>query len=55
MGKAHRTQSSYLQSANTNGAPMHPASIVMADRTQKKSAKLNLYIFDAQCLVSIAY
>jgi hypothetical protein len=36
IGEAHRTQSSSLQSANTNGAPLPPAPIVMADQTQKK-------------------
>ncbi len=44
-----------IQSANTNGAPMSPAPIVMADQTQKKSVKHNFYIIGAQCLVSIAY
>jgi hypothetical protein len=39
---------SYLYSANTNGAPMHPAPIVMADRTGKK-------IIGAHCMASIAY
>ncbi len=34
---------------------MHPAPIVMADRTRKKSAKHNLNIIIAPCLVSIAY
>jgi hypothetical protein len=46
---------SYLYSANTNGAPMYPAPIVMADRTQNKSAKHSLKIIGAQCLASIAY
>ena len=35
-GEAHRTQSSSLYSANTIGAPMHPAPIGVADRTGKK-------------------
>jgi hypothetical protein len=34
---------------------MHPAPKVMADRTRKKSAKHNLNLIGAQCLVSIAY
>jgi hypothetical protein len=37
IGEAHQTQSSYLKSANTIGAPMHPAPIVMAERTRKKN------------------
>jgi hypothetical protein len=48
IGKAHRTQSSSLSSANTIGAPIPPAPIGMADRTRKK-------IIGALCLVSIAY
>ncbi len=36
IGEAHRTQSSSLYSANTIGAPMHPAPIGIADRTQEK-------------------
>ncbi len=36
IGEAHGTQSSSLQSANTIGAPMPPAPIVMADRTREK-------------------
>jgi hypothetical protein len=55
IGEAHRTQSSSLCSANTIGAPMHPAPIGVADRTGKKSAKHNLNIIGAQCLASIAY
>jgi hypothetical protein len=35
IGEAHWTQSSSLYSANTIGAPMHPAPIGVADRTQK--------------------
>jgi hypothetical protein len=35
-GEVHRTQSSSLYSANTIGAPMHPAPIGVADRAQKK-------------------
>jgi hypothetical protein len=46
IGKAHRTQSSSLYSANTIGAPMHPAPIGVAD--VKK-------IIGALCLVRIAY
>jgi hypothetical protein len=34
---------------------MHPAPIVMADRTQKKIRKTYLNIIGAQCLASIAY
>ncbi len=49
------TRSSCLWAANTNGAPMHPAPIGMADRTQKNSAKHNLNIISAPSLVSIAY
>ena len=52
IGEAHKTRPSSLQSANTIGAPMSPAPIVMADRTRKKH---NLNIIGAQCLVSIAY
>jgi hypothetical protein len=37
IGKAHGTQSSSLYSANTIGAPMHPAPIEVADRTRKKN------------------
>ncbi len=33
IGEAHRTRSSSLWSANTDGSPMHPAPIVMVDRT----------------------
>jgi hypothetical protein len=36
IGEAHRTQSSSLYSANTIGAPMHPAPIGVAVRTEKK-------------------
>jgi hypothetical protein len=36
IGEAHRTQSSSLYSANTIGAPMHPAPIGVVDRTQTK-------------------
>ncbi len=36
IGEAHRAQSSYLKSANTIGAPMHPAPIGVADQTRKK-------------------
>jgi hypothetical protein len=37
IGEVHRTQSSSLYSANTIGAPMHPAPIGVADRTQTKN------------------
>jgi hypothetical protein len=37
IGKAHRTQSSSLYSANTIGTPMHLAPIGVADRTRKKN------------------
>jgi hypothetical protein len=37
IGKAHRTQSSSLYSANTIGTPMHPAPIGVADQTRKKN------------------
>ncbi len=37
IGEAHRTQSSSLYSANTIGAPMHPAAIGVADQTQTKN------------------
>jgi hypothetical protein len=37
IGEAHRTQSSSLYSANTIGAPMHPAPIRVADQTRKKN------------------
>ncbi len=46
--RAHRTQFSYLYSAKTNGALMHPAPLVMADQTWRTN-------FGAPCLVSIAY
>jgi hypothetical protein len=36
IGEAHRTSSSYLYSANTNGAPMHPAPIGMGGPNVKK-------------------
>jgi hypothetical protein len=36
IGKAHRTQSSSWYSANTIGAPMHPAPIGVADWSGKK-------------------
>ena len=36
IGEAHRTRSSSLYSANTIGAPMHPAPIGVAVRTGKK-------------------
>jgi hypothetical protein len=56
IGEAHRTQTPSLYSANTIGALVHPAPIGVADRTgKKKSAKHNLNIIGAQCLVSIAY
>jgi hypothetical protein len=43
-------------SSVTIGAPMHPAPIGVAVRTGKKnSAKQNVNIIGAQCLVSIAY
>jgi hypothetical protein len=50
IGEAHRTQSSPLISANTIGALMHPAPIVMPDRTQHEKKFIG-----APCLVSIAY
>jgi hypothetical protein len=37
IGKAHRTKSSSLYSANTIGAPIYPAPIGVADRTRKKN------------------
>jgi hypothetical protein len=49
IGKAHRTQYSSIYSANTIGAPMHPAPIGVADRKRKKKNIGTL------CLVSIAY
>jgi hypothetical protein len=36
IGEAHQSQSSSLYSANTIGAPKHPALIGVADRTGKK-------------------
>jgi hypothetical protein len=48
IGEAHRTQSSSLYSANTIGAPKHPAPIGVADRQENK-------IIGSLCLVSIAY
>ncbi len=36
IGEAHQTRSSSLYSANTIGAPMHPAPIGVAVRTGKK-------------------
>ncbi len=36
IGEAHRTRSSSFYSANTIGAPMHPAPIGVAVRTGKK-------------------
>jgi hypothetical protein len=36
-------------------APMHPAPLVMGTQHEKKSAKQNLNIIGAQCLVIIAY
>ncbi len=48
IGEAHWTQSSSLKSVNTIGALMHPAPIVMADRTRKK-------IIGEPCLVSFTY
>jgi hypothetical protein len=39
IGEAHKTRSSYLQSANTIGAPMPPAPIVVADRTRKRNQR----------------
>ncbi len=55
IGEAHRTQSSPLYSANTIGAPMHPAPIGVADRTEKQNREQNLNIIGALGLVSIAY
>jgi hypothetical protein len=52
IGEAYQTQSSSLYSAHTIGAPMHPAPIGVAVRTGKRSAKHNLNIIGAQCLVS---
>jgi hypothetical protein len=48
IGEAHRTQSSSLHSANTIGAPMHPAPKEWRTEHEKK-------IIGALCLVSIAY
>jgi hypothetical protein len=50
IGEAHRTQSSYLYSANTNGEPMHPAPIGMADRTRKKNYWLT--VLREHCLLA---
>ena len=44
IGEAHRTQSSSLCSANTIGAPMHPAPIGVADRTGKKNPRNIIWI-----------
>jgi hypothetical protein len=46
IGEAHRTQSYSLYSANTIGAPMLPAPIVVADRTQTKKL-LAHYVWSA--------
>ena len=35
IGEAHRTQPSYLHSANTIGAPLHSAPIGVADQTRR--------------------
>ena len=50
IGEAHRTLSSSLYSANTNGAPMHPAPIGMADRTREKNYWLA--VFGEHCLLA---
>jgi hypothetical protein len=52
IGEAHKTRSSSLQSANTIGAPMPPAPIVMADRTQKKNTRNIIYILLAHSVWS---
>ncbi len=50
IGEAHRTQSSSLKSANTIGAPMHPAPMVMGDRTGKKNYRRTMS--GQQCLLA---
>jgi hypothetical protein len=54
IGEAYRTQASSLYSATPIGAPMHPAPIVMADRTRnKKSVKHNwLTMLGKHCLLA---
>jgi hypothetical protein len=48
IGEAQRAQASSLYSATPIGAPIHPAPIGVADRTQKN-------FIGALCLVIIAY
>ena len=52
--EALRTQASSLYSATPIGAPIHPAPIVMADRTRnKKSVKHNwLTMLGQHCLLA---
>jgi hypothetical protein len=47
IGEAHRTQASSLYSATPTGAPMHPAPIVMADRTRNKKIRETLLAYHA--------
>jgi hypothetical protein len=51
IGEAHRTQASSLYSATPIGAPMHPAPIVMADRTRNKKHNW-LTMFGQHCLLA---
>ncbi len=50
IGEAHWTQASSLYSANTIGAPMHPAPIGVADRKRKK--KYWLTVLGQHCLLA---
>ncbi len=55
IGEAHRTRSSSLYSANTIGAPMHPAPIGVAVRTGKKICETKFEYYWRTGLVNIAY
>ncbi len=50
IGEAHRTQSSSIYSANTIGAPMHPAPIGVADQKRKRNYWLT--VSGQHCLLS---
>ncbi len=44
IGEAHQTRSSYLQSANTNGAPTSPTTIVLAYGTEQDHFRLPYHL-----------
>jgi hypothetical protein len=54
IGEAHRTQSPSLYSANTIGAPMHPAPIGVADRRQGTSERQYIGAQRPLCAIILA-